>query len=119
MEANADQLKIDLKIYSSIYSEEVCGVSVHELEANDITVFVVKCEYLAYFLEAKNADLRRRGRKIKTYLLNVTRKDGAIDSHSVKRKLHEDVVENNKVRYYDRFSLTSARQVTMHTLASD
>ena len=30
-------------------------------------------------LEAKNVDFRRRGRKIKTNLLNVTRKDGSID----------------------------------------
>ena len=43
-------------------------------------VFVLKCtEDLSSFLEAKNVDFRRRGWKIKTNLVNITRKDGAID----------------------------------------
>ena len=43
-------------------------------------VFVVKCEDLSSFLKADNVDFRRRGRKIKTNLMNVTRKDGQLIS---------------------------------------
>ena len=51
-------------------------------------------------LEVKNADFRRRRRKIKTNLANVTRKDGAIDFYSFwKRKEHGNLVKNVKVRY--------------------
>ena len=43
-------------------------------------VFVVKCEDLSSFLKADNVDFRRRGRKIKTNLMNVTRKNGQLIS---------------------------------------
>ena len=40
-----------------------------------INVFVVKCQDLASSLEANNVDFSGRGRKIKTDLVNVTRKE--------------------------------------------
>ena len=46
-------------------------------------VFVVKCKDLKLL---RNVDFRRRGRKIKTNLVNVTRKDGAIDFYFFRRE---------------------------------
>ena len=52
-----------------------CLFTINEPEVN------VKCCICCEMrrLEAKNVNVRRRGRKTKTNLVNVTRKDGAID----------------------------------------
>ena len=79
----------------------------HEPEVNVLKylmLFLHNCFEMRR-LEAKNVDFRRRGRKTKTNLVNVTRKDGAIDFYFLEQKVAQDVAENKKVRYDDCFSL--------------